>query len=232
MGLKPFFTFFGGKWRAAPHYPPPLHDVLVEPFAGAAGYAVRYPHLSVLVNDADPIIASLWDYLIHVSEDEIRHLPIDLEHVSEVPGPPEARSLVGFWLNKGSTGPRNVPSKWMRDDLRPNSYWGEVIRERIASQLQAIRHWKVRCGSYEDLVDRRATWFIDPPYRVSGVHYRYHDIDFDQLAAWCRSRSGQVLVCEQAGAAWLPFEPFREIKALEGGRGSKTSREVLWAAIS
>ncbi len=35
--LKPFFCYFGGKWRAAPHYPTPKHAEIVEPFAGAAG---------------------------------------------------------------------------------------------------------------------------------------------------------------------------------------------------
>lgn len=42
MNLKPFFTFYGGKWRAAPHYAPPEFATIVEPFAGAAGYSVRH----------------------------------------------------------------------------------------------------------------------------------------------------------------------------------------------
>lgn len=29
--LKPFFYFYGGKWRAAPKYPRPEHDFIVEP---------------------------------------------------------------------------------------------------------------------------------------------------------------------------------------------------------
>jgi len=33
--LKPFWQYYGGKWRAAPHYPKPRHDTIVEPFAGA-----------------------------------------------------------------------------------------------------------------------------------------------------------------------------------------------------
>lgn len=42
MILRPFFTYFGAKWRAAPHYPPPTHPTVIEPFAGAAGYALRH----------------------------------------------------------------------------------------------------------------------------------------------------------------------------------------------
>jgi hypothetical protein len=34
--LKPFIRLYGGKYRAAPRYPKPLHDT---PFAGAAGYS-------------------------------------------------------------------------------------------------------------------------------------------------------------------------------------------------
>jgi hypothetical protein len=63
-----------------------------------------------------------------------------------------------------------------------------------------------------------ATWFVDPPYQHVAKSYRNDEIDcntvdFPALAAWVRSRSGQVIVCEQAGADWLPFEPFRTLKA-------------------
>jgi hypothetical protein len=73
-----------------------------------------------------------------------------------------------------------------------------------------------------------ATWFVDPPYEVAGRAYRFHDIDYAHLGDWCRSRSGQVIVCENAGANWLPFRPFRTIKGLEGRRGGKKSVEVIW----
>jgi hypothetical protein len=36
------------------------------------------------------------------------------------------------------------------------------------------------------------------------------------------------MVCENAGAEWLPFVPFRIIKGLEGRRGGKKSVEVVW----
>lgn len=39
--LKPFWRYYGGKYRAAPRYPVPLHRTIVEPFAGAAGYSLR-----------------------------------------------------------------------------------------------------------------------------------------------------------------------------------------------
>jgi hypothetical protein len=36
VSLRPFWRYYGGKWRAAPRYPRPTHDTIIEPFAGAA----------------------------------------------------------------------------------------------------------------------------------------------------------------------------------------------------
>jgi hypothetical protein len=41
LGLEPMFTYLGGKWRLAPKYPPPIHDTIIEPFCGSAGYSLR-----------------------------------------------------------------------------------------------------------------------------------------------------------------------------------------------
>jgi len=103
LGLRPFWCYFGGKWRAAPHYPAPMHPTIVEPFAGAA---------------------------------------------------------VG-----------------------------------------------------------------------AGTHYRCSAkaIDFNHLGAWCVDRRGQVIVCENEGATWLPFAPFWEIKACGGsGRTSRSAEAIFY----
>lgn len=229
--LKPFFTYYGGKYRAAPHYPAPTQGIIIEPFAGSAGYATRYPDRAILLIEKDPKIAALWEYLIRVSEQEIRALPDIKDSVEEVRSCAEARSLVGFWLNKGAAQPCRSPSAWMRGGTRPRSYWGSEIRERIASQLNQIRHWRVLFGSYSDAPRcLEATWFIDPPYQVAGTHYKHgsKSIDFDDLAAFCRSRIGQTIVCENAGASWLPFAPFLDIKANPSKHGGKSSAEVIW----
>jgi hypothetical protein len=73
-----------------------------------------------------------------------------------------------------------------------------------------------------------ADMFIDAPYEVAGRAYKFHDINYPDLGDWCRSRTGQVIVCENTGATWLQFQPFRTIKALEGKRGGKRSEEVIW----
>jgi hypothetical protein len=228
--LKPFFTYFGGKWRTAPKYPSPVHSLLIEPFAGSAGYSLRHPAHSVKLYDLDERVIGVWQYLIGTNSDQIRGLPLEVENVNDLAICQEARWLIGFWLNKGAAGPRLTPGAWMRSGIRPNSCWGEVIRERIASQVPAIRHWKAEVSHYLDVPTHHATWFIDPPYdHASGRLYREKVLDFTELGTWCRNLKGQVIVCERQGADWLPFEvvPWKH-KALEGSRGKATSAEAVW----
>lgn len=225
--LRPFFSYYGGKWRAAPRYPAPEYSTIVEPFAGSAGYSLRYPDRQIHLIDKDPVVAGVWDYLIHVRPGEILRLPIGFDHVDEVPGPDEARHLVGFWLNKGMTSPCLTPSKWMRTDTRGGAtYWGEEVRFRIASQLRHIRHWTVTCGSYADAPDIEATTFVDPPYSTrAGSRYRHSEVDYRHLRTWCADRRGQVIVCEQEGSTWMPFEPMGGLKSTRG-----SSSEVVWVS--
>jgi len=176
MGLKPFFCFYGGKWRAAPRYPIPKHRRVIEPFAGAAGYATRHYRADVVLVETDPLIAGLWRWLIGASEREILTLPLEVgttvRDLGLAPGP---SALIGFWLNKGTSAPAQRPSAWMREGLRPRS-----------------------------------------------------PLDYRALGRWCRGRRGQVIVCENEGATWLPFESYLSIKAREGQGGGRTSAEAVW----
>ena len=232
MKLRPFFCFYGGKWRSAPHYPAPEHAHVIEPFAGAAGYSTRYAERRVTLVEKDPIIAGLWRFLITATPAEIRALPlmaldqtIEDMHVSQ-----EARWLIGFWLNKGVPGPRKRPSAWMRSGIRPHSFWGERVRELLASQVDSIKHWKVIEGSFAESPAEEATWFVDPPYDKQGYAYKENSssIDFEALGEWVKSRRGLTIACEQEGAAWLPFAPFRSVKANESKNGAKRSAEVVY----
>ena len=116
--LRPFFCYYGGKWRAAKRYPKPIHNHIIEPFAGGAGYSLRYPHLDVTLCDVDPIIYGVWNYLIKSTPEEIRNLPIKVNHVDDFNIPQEAKWLIGFWLNKACVSPRLTPSAWMRQTYR------------------------------------------------------------------------------------------------------------------
>lgn len=227
--LYPFFCYYGGKWRAAPHYPKPNFELIIEPFAGAAGYSTRYPDHKVVLIDKDPTLVGLWKYLIKVSKQEILSLPTVIPStVDALPINQEAKWLIGFWCNKGSSGPANQPSSWMKSQARPNSYWGENIRNRIAYQVEHIKHWKAMEMDYINIQNQPATWFVDPPYEVAGQHYRCKFKDYNNLANWCKTREGQVLVCEQQGAEWLPFQPFKTIQTTPGKNGKTKSNEVIW----
>lgn len=232
--LRPFFTFYGGKWRLASRYPPPQHDLIVEPFAGSAGYAMRYADRQVWINDVDEKIAGTWEYLIATPADEIRSLPLldGVESVDDLTVCQEARWLIGWWLNKGAASPMKSPSAWQRSGLYDHhvNFWSDKVRERVASQVDRIRHWKITNLSYADLDTPIATWFVDPPYVTAGKYYRHGPdrIDYTHLGDWCRSLNGQVMVCENDGADWLPFQPFHVAKANESKSGGKRSHEVLW----
>lgn len=229
MKLRPFFSYFGGKWRAALKYPAPRYGMIIEPFAGSAGYSLRYPEHKVVLLDKDPIIAGIWEYLIHVSENEILSLP-DLypgQHVDSLNVCNEAKNLIGFWCNAGVPQPRKSLASWAIK-ATTQLFWSGRVRDRIAKQLHAIRHWEVFNVGYEECSDVEASWFVDPPYDDQGKHYTHSEIDFAHLAEWCMSRSGQVTVCEAEGASWLPFRPFAEIKATSGRHRKGVSHEVIW----
>ena len=226
---RPFFSYYGGKWRDARRYPSPAHKTIVEPFAGSAGYSVRHHAHDVILVDSDEAIAGVWEFLIGVSPSEVLAIPdVPPDGVRSMGLCQEAEWLVGFWVNKGAATPRNKPSAWMRSGRYNNSFWGERVRQTIASQVELIRHWRVVHGSWQRLdVSEDATWYVDPPYMDQGRHYRHGagGIDYRALGDWCRALPGQVIVCEQEGADWLPFERLHEAKT---PRKSKRSAEVIW----
>ncbi len=228
MSCRPMMNYYGGKWRAAPRYPKPEHDTIVEPFAGGAGYSLRYPDRNVVLVERDPEVAATWRYLIGVSPEEIRGLPLlePGQHIDDFfPAlTKDQRRLVGWWLSSGISAPRRTLTNSVAT-RNGKSNWRAVIRERIATQVGRIRHWRIIEGDYTSAPDIDATWFVDPPYIDKGKHYRFgsDDIDYAALGEWCQGLRGQVMVCENEGADWLPFRAFGGIKSLRG-----VSKEVVW----
>lgn len=222
--LRPFFSYFGGKWTLAPRYPAPQHSMVIEPFAGSAGYATRYADREVVLVERAPHIAAIWRWLIGVSVDEVMALPLDVEQLGGLPEP--AQNLIMLWTQRGGVRPRRpARSGWRLSGRWPSSFWGEYARARIAAQVPRIRHWRVIEGDYRAAPDVEATWFVDPPY-VGQYHHHYvaRVDDYPALGAWCRSRRGLVIACEEDGADWLPFVPFRVAKSIARG----AYREVAW----
>lgn len=235
MSLQPFWRYYGGKYRSAPTYGAPVYKTIIEPFAGAAGYSLRYPARDVILVDRSPIIAGIWRYLIDASYADIMSIPDipDGGTVDDLPVCQEARWLAGFWCNNATSAPRKRPSKWAsRGDTGHNwGGWGDRARKRIAEQVGAIRHWRVIQGDYTAAPDIEATWFVDPPYSTpAGRFYKQQPASFDALGEWCRTRRGQTIVCEQEGASWLPFRPHGAMNATPGVRRAGVCHEVVWTS--
>lgn len=100
LGLRPFICYYGGKWRTAPRYPAPEHDVIVEPFAGGAGYSLRYFERQVVLVEKDPTIATLWRYLINATAEDIMALPIlePGQRCRDTDAPLGGQILMGMWF--------------------------------------------------------------------------------------------------------------------------------------
>lgn len=213
------FSYYGSKSKIVDYYPPPKHKKIIEPFAGSARYSLKYWQNDVLLVDKYPVIVGIWNYLIQATKSDILALPdlktgdnVDTFNISQ-----EEKWLIGFCINGGSAQPKKTAKDY--------NTWGEA-KIRIADDVQKIKHWKVILGSYEDLENEEATWFIDPPYQFGGEWYvkSTKNIDFYKLAEWCQGRKGQVIVCENTKADWLPFKPMVDMQ----GAMYKTT-EAIWS---
>jgi site-specific DNA-adenine methylase len=202
-------------------------------FAGGAGFSTYWAPTyakKVTLIEIDPVIFGIWDYLIRTPARKILELPSDIDSLDEIPHQPqEVRWLIGFHFNHGLSQPgRRSRSNWARQPRNRASFWSETIKYRLAHQVEKIRDWQIIHGSYEDAPDiRDAHWHIDPPYQTTNKKlYRCHDIDYGQLADWCRERKGFIQVCEKTGADWLPF---REIAVVADRhrRGGATSEAIF-----
>ena len=227
LAVKPFFSYFGSKYRLARKYPAPKHPIVVEPFAGSACYSTYYNVQRAVLYDTNPVVCGVWDFLINATAAEVMRLPLDFDSLEDVKAPQEAKWLIGFWLGKGRTTPCVSHTAWAKQYR--NDYdckvWGPKVKERLLAQMPCIREWKCRIASYQeaDFDCDVATWFIDPPYTQAGKHYPHSDVDYSDLSMFCTSRLGQTIVCEDDSACWLPFKPLAEVRGVK-----KRSVESVW----
>lgn len=176
-----------------------------------------YEPPGVVLVDRDPIIVAVWQYLIRATPAEILALPDVVHTIDEHPTlPQEARWFIGFWLNRGGSAPKLSRTAFSSRVEKSQLVWGPAARQRVAAQVDRIRHWRMVEGSYAEVDDMHATWFVDPPYVEKGRYYRFKNVDYAVLASWCQGRSGRTIVCENAGASWLPFQPLASVKSTKG----------------
>jgi hypothetical protein len=211
------FSYYGSKSKIVKYYPAPAHDKIIEPFAGSARYSLLYWDTPrVLISDKFIKVVKVWEYLINSSEKDILGLP-NVGYKEKIPdslSDPE-KWLIGYCIARGGKRPCTMGHRF--------NDW-ENDKKRIAKNLYKIRHWQIKHSDYKDLENEEATWFIDPPYQVKGITYsHYKTIDFNFLANWCKTRNGQVIVCENAGADWLDFKPMLKFTGMVN-----TNTEAIW----
>jgi len=213
------FSYYGTKKKLAKYYPKPLHDIIIEPFAGAAAYSMMYHDHNVILCEKDEKIYKLWKYLQSATEDDIMKLPILEKGVSL--NLPEYKDnyrieeiyLMGFYLNPGSSQPKKSPGTFCS--------WNENTKKKIVEDLPKIKHWTILHGDYQQLDNMEATWYVDSPYQSSGGQYYHHGnkgFDYQTLAKWTLGRKGQVIVCENLGSDWLDFQPLINLKGQKHNR--------------
>ena len=219
------FGYYGAKTNVVKYYPPPAHDMIIEPFAGSARYALKYFDREVLLIDKYETIIGIWKWLQQCSPRDILTLP-DMkqnEHLSDFTFDcPQAKDFMGFVIGYGLFYPNTRPSKHTIEK-RPNLI--KFSLERIAGELHKIKHWTIVLGDYHEAPDQPATWFIDPPYQFGGHKYIHgsQKIDYPELRSWAESRQGQVIVCENAKATWMNFVPVKNQRTSKG-----VATECLW----
>lgn len=232
--MKPFFSYYGSRWTMARHYTAPTCSTVVEPFAGSSGYSTYWEPETAHLVDLNPDVIDIWRYLIAATPSEIMALPTRVESVADLADLSDgARYLILFWANRGRAETPSDLSPWYfryRDD-RDCKVWGPAARERIASQVGRIKLWTATCGDYRTAPVSPSTHVhVDPPFATdAGRRYRYSDVDYGDLAEWCRSiDAAHVQVCEGASATWLPFREVRESETTRGKRDGGRFAEGVW----
>ncbi len=214
------WSYYGSKSKIVQYYPKPKFNKVIEPFAGSARYSLQHFENDILLIDKYPVVVKLWQWLQQCSENDILSLPQlkKGDKLSDLNLCEEERIFLGFMAGIASISPRNTVSEFASIQFAR----GNKLK-KVADQLYKIKHWQIQLGSYEELPNQDATWFIDPPYQFGGSSYVEGKIDFCHLSEWAKSRTGQVVVCENTKATWMDFHPLIKMR----GAMSETT-EAVW----
>jgi len=204
------FYYYGRKKQIVRCYPEPECPTIIEPFAGSAAYALHHKYRfaenqRIILVEKNSRIAQLWHWLLHEAvPEDVRDMP-DL-----IPGQKTKEFL--HVLHAVSNQALSFKNEWTVHPMMAN-VWNRnkgYMADQIG-QVQRAGNWEVIEGDYTDAPDIEATWFIDPPYEgPAGMGYGKHSsdkIDYEALGEWCRTRKGQVIVCEGPGLHGSPSNP-------------------------
>jgi len=224
------WSYYGSKAKIAKLYPAPRYKIIVEPFSGAAWYSLYHIDKisKAILNEKDPILYNMWEWLIKSASSEEILSNLDFyvgDDISELDIHKSHKDIIGFSINRGSIAPKNIVQKWSCQS-KTNPKWASTTSfalKRVARLLPKVKTWEASFGDYLDIPNIEATWFVDPPYESGGEHYVVNDVDYQELSEWCRTRKGQVIVCENSSAKWMDFKPI----VTNVGQRKKTT-EVFW----
>lgn len=239
MKIRAPLSYYGGKSKIAHLYPAPVHDLIVEPFAGSAAYAWLHRRQSdgrpraVWLNDLDGRTYSIWKFLTSADASAIveAYVPDTVDagqKVSElIPVDyPGLREVCRAEANQGTQGAKGV-----HDQITSMGAKCWKVKRKLAEVIPEVKHWGVTNYSYDDLINIKATWFVDPPYsNVAGSRYRTGmGLDYEHLGWWCLNRKGQTIVAENVGATWGDFVPMQHHRISIRSRYQRANaQEAVW----
>lgn len=177
------------------------------------GYTFAHRPTEAIGVEKDSNVVALWESILQETWDP--HKPALGSKTSQL-----FARLLTFSEHSLTSKQLTVTSRMLRD-------WEFNVRRAKDLAVYARHAISYSQGTYSDLGAVEATWFVDPPYQKAnrrGYACGASGLDFEELAEWCKNLPGQVIVCEQEGADWLPFRPLYDLKS---HRGSVT-REVIW----
>lgn len=265
LRFKSALSYYGGKSRIIHRYPAPEYPLIIEPFAGAAAYAMKWAGTEIRtpewisatgshmqlglnvhcwINDLDEKTHAIWQFLTSpLASDLASVIPASVpvgQKVSELTlwddvlashVVPDVVSQGMLYLlqaeaNHGTQGARGIHDQVT--SIGANCW--PRLKRKLEWVIPHVKSFKVTMLDYRELPDVEATWFVDPPYNnPAGMRYRTSGgIDYRELGEWCKSRRGQVIVCENAGADWLDFQPLIERQGIKSSYQKSTAMEVIW----
>lgn len=223
------WSYYGAKTNVVHLYPTPKEHKIIEPFAGSARYSLLYFDNDVTLVDKYEVIIKIWRWLQKCSPKDILSLPRPKEGETldnYIFDCEEAKLFMGFVVHYGAFSPGKKPCAMkLSSGSHSRGNFMNYTLNRISKELFKIRHWNFILGSYDDIPNQKATWFIDPPYEFGGHKYicSNKDINYSKLKYWCLEREGQIIICENTKATWMKFKPISKNK------GSMfTTTEAIW----